>query len=88
MKLHFVTGSELVDFQGSSPTIMIHPCMQEGRQRWQEAHMHKQELLAKLRHKNGSMQEMEMQSGYPKSNMETLSESAGMPLGNPGPTWS
>lgn len=50
LKLHCVTGSELVDFQGSSPTMVIHPHMQEGRQRWQEAHIHKQELLAKLKH--------------------------------------
>lgn len=82
--MHCVTGSELVGFQGSSSTIMIHPHMQEGRQRWLEAHMHRQELLRMLKHEKGSTQEMEIQSG----NMETLSESAGMPLGKPGPTWS
>lgn len=46
--------------------------------------MHKQELLRKLKHEKGSTQEMEIQSG----NVETLFESAGMPLGKPGPTWS
>lgn len=46
--------------------------------------MHRQELLRMLKHEKGSTQEMEIQSG----NMETLSESAGMPLGKPGPTWS
>ena len=35
---------ELVDFQGSLPTSsrMVHPHMQEGKERWQEAHVHEQ----------------------------------------------
>lgn len=58
--MHCVTGSELVDFQGSSLMIMIHLHMQEGRPRWQEAHMQEQELLAKLKYKKG----MKQQSGH------------------------
>lgn len=35
---------ELVDFQGSpcASSRMVHLHMQEGKQRWQEAHMHEQ----------------------------------------------